>query len=764
MDTKERQILDQRRKKILMFMREESYKPLMFDELKQVLVVPDEDVEAFKSLLDELEAEGLVFKTKKKRYDIPDRMNLVTGRVQGNERGYAFIIPDKEDMKDIFVSASALNGAMHNDRVVARIKSKANSGRSSEGEIIKILERANSRVVGTFERNGYYGIVFPDDRRISQNILVAKDCFNNAKTGQKVVAQIDMWPENGKNAEGRVIEVIGDAGEPGTDILSIIKTYGLNESFPEDVIAEAEKISDSVTEDMIAGRRDFRNLKMVTIDGEDAKDLDDAVSIEKLENGVYRLGVHIADVSFYVREGSPLDREALKRGTSVYLVDRVIPMLPKKLSNGICSLNPNVDRMAFSVIMDIDSKGHITDHEICESVININERMTYTNVYKILVDKDESLMKRYHYLLDEFNMMRELAEILYKKRISRGAIDFDFDETKIILDEKGKPVDVIRYQLTIANKIIEEFMLACNETVAEHFYWANIPFVYRIHEDPDKEKIDAFCQMVKSLGYSVKGINQIHPGAFQKLLSDIKGKDEEKIVSTAMLRSFQKARYSNLHERHFGLAAEYYSHFTSPIRRYPDLIIHRIMKEYLKNGLSPERMEELNYKLEEIAAMCSERERAAEDAERECEELKKVEYMKEREGEEFEGIISNVTNFGMFVELENTIEGLVRFNSMEDDYYQFIPEQYMIKGERTGKVYKIGDKVRVVLARADIPSRQIDFLLIGASEDENGENGLDIEKISKKNSKAQRKYKKKKMKKINKIRVKASKKRKKSTL
>lgn len=713
--------MEERKERILAFMREDAYKPLLFDELVMVLDVPKTDIELFRSVLEELESEGKIFKTHRNRYGVPERMGLVVGRLQGNERGYGFVIPDDEDMKDTFISADSLNGAMHNDRVIARINKKVIGGRKAEGEIIRIIQRANKTVVGTFDSSRYFGFVVPDDRKISGDIFISRDEINGAKTGDKVVAEIVKWPEQRRNAEGRIIEVLGNKDEVGTDILSIIKAYNLSESFPEDVVRQAESISETVTEDMIKGRRDLRGLRMVTIDSEDAKDLDDAVSIEKLPGGKYRLGVHIADVSHYVTENSPLDKEALKRGTSVYLVDRVIPMLPKKLSNGICSLNPRVDRLAFTVMMDIDSSGRVLDHEIFESVINIDERMTYTNVYKILVEDDEELKKRYDYLLDDFKTMEELALILRKKRMARGAIDFDFEEAKIILDEKGKPVEVKRYEITIANKIIEEFMLVCNETVAEHFHWANASFVYRIHEDPDSEKIEAFAEFVSNLGYRLKGISKIHPRALQDLLEKVKGTKEEIIISTVMLRSLAKARYSHQNTGHFGLAAKFYCHFTSPIRRYPDLIIHRIMKEYLKGRMNEERENLFNEKLPEIARQCSERERAADEAERETEDLKKVEFMKEREGEIFDGIISNVTSFGMFVELDNTIEGLVRMSSMEDDYYIFNDKQYSLVGERTRKTYRIGDKIKVKLARADIASRQIDFVIAEEDNEEQEE-------------------------------------------
>jgi ribonuclease R len=704
--------------RILEFMREDAYKPLLFKELEAVLEVPKEDMTMFAQVMEELETEGKIFKTHRDRYGVPDRMNLVVGRLQGNERGYGFVIPDDENLKDVFVSADSLNGAMHNDRVVARVNKKKVTDKRAEGDIIKIIKRSNSTIVGTFDSSKHFGFVVPDNMRLSSDIFIPKDEFNGAKTGQKVVAEIVKWPEKRRNAEGRVTEIIGDKNEPGADIISIIRSYGLIEDFPEDVIKQAEAFGNTVTEEMIKGRRDLRKLRMVTIDGEDAKDLDDAVSVERLPNGNYRLGVHIADVTHYVTEGSPLDKEAFKRATSVYLVDRVIPMLPKTLSNGICSLNPQTDRLSFTVMMDIDSQGKVVNHEIFESVINIDERMTYTNVFKILVENDKELVKRYNSLIDDFKLMEELAMILKKKRAERGAIDFDFEEAKIILNEKGEPIEVKRYEITIANKIIEEFMLACNETVAEHFYWTNTPFVYRIHEDPDAEKIESFAEVARNLGYYLKGINKVHPKALQELLNRVKGTKEERIISTIMLRSLQKAKYSHQNVGHFGLAVKFYTHFTSPIRRYPDLIIHRIMKEYLKDGISEKREKLLSDRLPETARHCSERERIAEEAERDTEDLKKVEFMKKHEGEEFEGIVSSVTSFGMFIELANTIEGLVRMGDMEDDYYIFDEKQYSLIGERTKKTYRIGDTLKVKLAKADIAAKKLDFLLINKKNEE----------------------------------------------
>lgn len=718
---------EERKKKIIGFMNEAAYKPMKFSELAVMLDVPPEDRNELAEILDGLERDGVVFRTSKDRYGLPERMNLITGRIQGNERGYGFLIPDGERFEDVFIPADGMAGAMHNDRVVARIAARGGAGRRAEGEVIRILKRSVEKVVGTYERGRYFGFVVPDNRRIPGDVFIPADETNGAKPGDKVVAEIVRWPDTRRNAEGKIIEVIGEYGQAGIDILSVIKAYGLKESFPEAVVRQAEAIPERIDGEMMKGRRDLRRLRMVTIDGEDAKDLDDAVSVQKLPGGGYRLGVHIADVSYYVKEGTPLDAEALERGTSVYLVDRVIPMLPAKLSNGVCSLNRQEDRLAFTVMMDIDENGKVTAHDIFESVINVNERMTYTDVYRLLEPHDDepgggsSLVERYGYLLEDFRLMKELAMILYRKREARGAIDFDFPEAKIILDDKGKPVEVKKYEITIANRIIEEFMLVCNETVAERFYWAGMPFVYRVHEEPETEKINAFAEFSKNMGYPVKGIRKIHPKSLQDVLRRIRGSHEETVVSTAMLRSLAKARYSDENMGHFGLAAKFYCHFTSPIRRYPDLIIHRLMKEELKGRLTDEREAELLKKLPEIARICSERERAADEAERETEDIKKVEFMADKTGETFDAVVSGVTSFGMFVELDNTVEGLVGIGSMDDDYYIYDEKNYCLIGERTKKRYRIGDEVRVTLAGADVKARRLDFVITGPDDrDEQG--------------------------------------------
>lgn len=700
-----------RKEKILAFMREDAYKPLLLKELVTVLDVPKEDIDDFNSILSELEADGSIIKTKKGRYGIPERMGLVVGRFQGNERGFGFVISDDDTIADVFIPLEEVNGAMNNDRVIARFSRAIVEGKRAEGEIIRILKRANDTIVGTFESSKYFGFVVPDDRRLSQDIFIPKDEVNGASTGHKVAVKIIRWPEARRNPEGKVIEILGNKDDPGTDILSIIRQYNLNEEFPEDVLEQAEQIPVVVEESDIKTRRDLRHLNIVTIDGEDAKDLDDAVSIERLENGNYRLGVHIADVSHYVKENSPLDKEAFKRATSVYLVDRVIPMLPKKLSNGICSLNPQVERLTLSVMMDIDNAGRVVNYEIFDSVIKTKERMTYSDVTKILEDDDPELMERYMELVDDFRLMKELAVLLRNKRVERGSIDFDFPEAKIILDDKGKPIDIKKYEITISNRIIEEFMLVCNETVAEHMYWTNIPFIYRVHEDPDPEKIENFNLLIYNLGYHLKGIAKIHPKSLQQLLNKIKGKKEERIISTVMLRSLMKAKYAHENLGHFGLAAKYYCHFTSPIRRYPDLVIHRIIKESIHKGISSRREEFLKSFVQEAAKQSSEREIAAQEAERETEDLKKAEFMKDKVGEVFNGVISSVTSFGMFIELDNTIEGLIRVSNLEDDYYIYDEKHYSLIGENKKRIFKIGDEVRVKLVRSDTSTRQIDFIL-----------------------------------------------------
>ncbi len=666
---------------------------------------------------------------------------------------------------------------MNNDRVLVQITRDDVNGKKREGEVVEVLERANNKIIGIYEDSRNFGFVVPEDTRLNQDIFVSKKDKNGAKHGDVVIVEVTQWPEKRRSPEGIVKEVLGQKGEKGLDILTIIKKYGLPEEFPPKVLAYAEGISEEIEEKEIQRRKDIRNLRMVTIDcedakdlddavsierldngkyrlgvhiadvthyvreknpldkealkkrrkdirnlrmvtidGEDAKDLDDAVSIERLDNGKYRLGVHIADVTHYVREKNPLDKEALKRGTSVYLIDRVIPMLPKKLSNGICSLNPQVDRLALSCFMTIDNKGKVCDHEIAETVIKTSERMTYTDVTKILRDNDEELIKRYDYLIDDFKTMQELCLILREKRMKRGAIDFDFEESKIILNDNGKPIDIKPYEREIANRMIEEFMLVCNETIAEHMFWTNLPFVYRVHESPDEEKLEKFRDFIYNLGYTMKVSQDIHPRILQDVLEKVKGKKEETVVSTLLLRSMMKAKYTPECSAHFGLAATYYCHFTSPIRRYPDLQIHRIIKEYLNGKIDEKRATRLAPIVDIAAKQSSEMERLAEEAEREVDDLKKAEYMMDRIGEEFEGIISSVTSFGIFVELPNTIEGLVHITDLDDDYYVYDEQHLMLLGQRTRKIYRLGDSVKVKCAKVDIDNREIFFDILDSEQ------------------------------------------------
>lgn len=700
---------------LLDFMREKAYKPMTYQELEQHFGIEEaEDFKNFLKMLNRLEEEGAIIRTRANRYGVPERMNLIRGKLQAHPKGYGFLIPEDPRQPDVYIHANDMRGAMNGDTIMVRILSKGVDTQRLEGEVARIVSRGNQQIVGTFQPHDGFGFIIPDDKRINRDIFVAKENYNGAVDGQKVVAEIIKYPEGRAAAEGRVVEILGHKDDPGVDILSIIRKYQLPEAFPEEVEAEAEQVPDVISESDLEGRRDLRHLPIVTIDGADAKDLDDAVYLERLENGNYRLYVSIADVGYYVKEGSPMDKEAYRRGCSVYLVDRVIPMLPRRLSNGICSLNPQVDRLTITCEMEFDPQAKIVRHDIYPSVIKTAARMTYDEVRQIVVDENPEVMQKYEHLKDMFFLMKELALKLREFRMQRGAIDFDIHESKILVDEDGKPIDIVKRERTIAEQIIEEFMLAANETVAEHFYWLRVPFIYRIHEDPDSEKLMAFMEFVTNFGYIVKGTgNKVHPRALQTLLEEIKGKKEETILSTMLLRSMKQARYEAESLGHFGLAAEFYTHFTSPIRRYPDLVIHRVIREVLINGsLNEETIERLSEKLPDIARQSSDRERLAVDAERETDDLKKAEFMLDKIGEEFEGIVSGVTSFGMFVELDNTVEGLIRLSDMHDDYYHFHDRQMALIGERTSKVYRIGDEVKVRVARVNLDERTIEFELL----------------------------------------------------
>lgn len=699
---------------ILNFMKEEAYKPMEIPEIAKIFNINKNEYKSFKKAIKTMEKEGLLARDESDKLGLAQRMGVITGKIEIHDRGFGFLIPDIEGIKDLFIAKTNLMGAMNGDRVVAKIIKEGRNGKRTEGIIINIVERVNKNIVGIYEDNKSFGFVLPEDKRIQNDIFISKKDRNGAKKGQIVMVEIIRWPDGKrKNPEGKVVEILGRPGDKGIDIDIIIRKYNLPEDFPPSVLNSALDIEDFITEDEIKGRLDLRNVKMVTIDGEDAKDLDDAVSIERLENGNFKLGVHIADVTHYVKERSVIDKEAFKRATSVYLIDRVIPMLPKKLSNGICSLNPKVDRLTLSCIMEVNRQGKVVNHTIAQSVIKTNERMTYTDVTKILRDNDVELIERYKDLVDDFKAMEELCKILRKKRLDRGAIDFDFEECKIILDEKGKPIDIKPYERAIANRMIEEFMLLANETVAEHMEKLKVPFVYRIHENPDAEKLEKFKAFIYNLGYNdITWGEEVNPKALQRVLDKFKGENEETIISTLLLRSMMQARYLPECAGHFGLAADYYCHFTSPIRRYPDLQIHRIIKEYLNKELTENRSKKLVSIVDSAAKQSSEMERVAQEAEREVDDLKKAEYMKDRIGEIFEGMISSVTGFGAFVELPNTIEGLVHITSFRDDYYIYDEDRLILIGERNKKIYRLGDKLKVLCSKVDILSREIYFEIV----------------------------------------------------
>lgn len=707
------------KEKILAFMRNKAYKPLTADDLAEQMELKGSELAEFWPLLQELESTAAVIKTRFGKYGVPERMNLVVGRLSATNKGYGFVIPEgpeDSDQPDVFIPPDAMMNAMHKDRVVARIHRQPQHGRSREGEIIRIVERANTKLVGTFECSRHFGFVIPDDTRVGHDIFIPKDEFNGAKIGAKVVAEITKWPEKRRSAEGKIVEVLGQKGDPGIEILSIIKKHNLPTEFPVEVDRAAARTPDKISDEERAGRRDLRQLPMVTIDSEDAKDLDDAVYVERLKNGRYLLGVHIADVSYYVRENTPLDVEARQRGTSVYLVDRVLPMLPPRLSNGICSLNAGEDRLAMSIHMEIDYRGKVIQYEIFPSVINVEKRLSYNIVRRILVEHDEPLRTEYQDLLGQLENMERLCHILRDRRMRRGAVDFDFPELKIKLDEQGRPIEIVKRIRTLAESIVEEFMLVANETVAEHMHHLEMPFVFRVHEQPEPEKMAKLNNLLHNFGQSLPKAEEVPPGALQKVLSRIAGRPEERIISTVMLRSLKQARYESENLGHFGLAARYYTHFTSPIRRYPDLIVHRILRETFNMGdVSAKRRQKLAAMLPEIALNSSERERAAAEAERETVALKLVEYMAQFIGEEFDGVINGVTSYGFFVELENGVEGLVHVSSMDDDYYQYVEEQYSLIGERTHNVFRLGEPVKVILTKTNPEERTIDFVLASSS-------------------------------------------------
>lgn len=760
----EKEILEQRKQILTEIMEDKSYVPMKAKELAILLNVPKSQRDELTQVLDAMVAEGMIGISKKGKYGKPETFS-VNGIFSGHPKGFGFVTVDGME-RDVFIPEDKTGAAMHGDRVQIVVESGSleaggsgsrsgmgSGGRRAEGAVLRVLEHANKEIVGYYQKNKNFGFVIPDNQKLAKDVFIPQGCDMGAVTGHKVVAKIKDFGGEKHKPEGCVVEILGHVNDPGTDILSIVRAYGLPEAFPQEVMDQIEGIPDEVDagrmadpgqtdrgetwdgpyglSDLqgheewsgeLAGRLDLRGLRTVTIDGEDAKDLDDAVTICKGAQGNFILGVHIADVTHYVREGSPLDKEALKRSTSVYLVDRVIPMLPHKLSNGICSLNAGTDRLALSCIMEVDPQGTVLDHRIAGTVIHVDRRMTYTAVNAIVTDRDEAVMEEYEGFVPMFDCMKELADILREERRKRGAIDFDFPESKIVLNAQGRPLDIKPYERNAATKIIEDFMLLANETVAEDYYWQSVPFLYRSHDNPDPEKMKQLGTFINNFGYFIKmSHGEIHPKELQKLLGKIEGTPEEALLARLTLRSMKQAKYTTLCSGHFGLATRYYTHFTSPIRRYPDLQIHRIIKESLKGGLDDRRTGHYERILPEVAVQTSALERRADEAERETEKLKKCEYMSQFIGQEFDGVISGVTNWGLYVELPNTVEGLVRISDLSDDYYIFDEQHYELMGEMTKRTYKLGQPVRVTVSGTDRLLRTVDFVLARDSGQRKGE-------------------------------------------
>lgn len=690
------------------------YVPMKIKEMAIFLQVPKERRQELQEVLDALLQEGKIEVSQKGKYQ-KSRGVFLTGVFTAHPKGFGFVSVDGME-EDVFIPEDQVHGAMHQDTVQITVK-PGQSGKRREGAVNRIVKRGTDRIVGLYQESRNFGFVIPDNERYTRDIFVPKEDSGGAVNGHKVVVELVSYGTDRKSPEGKVVEILGHISDPGTDILSIVKGYDLPVEFPEKVMRQAERVPDRISEADMQGRTDLRDVQMVTIDGEDAKDLDDAVSLE-MNGGQYILGVHIADVANYVQEGSALDREAFERGTSVYLVDRVIPMLPRRLSNGICSLNEGQDRLALSCIMTIDQKGKVLDHVIAETVIRVDRRMTYTSVKKILEEQDAEESARYEELVPMFQRMQELAGLLRARRRARGSIDFDFPETKVILDEKGEPVEIRPYDRNTATKIIEDFMLIANETVAEDYFWQELPFVYRTHENPDPDRMKKLSTFINNFGYSIRfREDEVHPKELQKLLERLEGTPEETLISRLTLRSMKQAKYTTECTGHFGLAARYYCHFTSPIRRYPDLQIHRIIKDSLRGRMNQEKIEHYRKILDEVAKQSSERERRADEAERETIRLKKAEYMSRHLWEEYDGVISGVTGWGLYVELPNTVEGLVHVSSLQGDYFEYNENAYEIVGQRTGKTYRLGQTVRVQVVKADRTTRTVDFELAEQQEE-----------------------------------------------
>ena len=700
--------LEERKKMIYGLLCDELYVPMRTKEIAMLLDIPKSKRQDLQEVLDALVEEGKAQVSKKGKYQKAEKV-VKEGAFISHAKGFGFVCVEDEG-EDYYIPEEYVGNAFHGDQVRIELLPPS-KGKRREAKIIEVLCHDISTVVGTYEKSKNYGFVISDNARITQDIFIPQGKDLHAVDGHKVVCQITSYGKKNRNPEGVITEILGHRNDPGVDIMSIVRGFDLPTEFPEKVLNQATRVANEVSEADRAGRLDLRGVTMVTIDGEDAKDLDDAISISKENDDHYTLGVHIADVSHYVTENSPLDKEALKRGTSVYLVDRVIPMLPHKLSNGICSLNAGTDRLALSCLMEIDGKGNVIGHRIAETLIQVDRRMTYTAVNAIVTDRDPDVMEEYRDFVPMFDLMKELADILRERRKKRGSIDFDFPESKIILDEKGRPVDIKPYERNAATKIIEDFMLMANETIAEDYFWQELPFLYRTHDYPDPEKMKRLGTFINNFGYTIRTQNgEVHPKELQKLLDKIEGTPEEALISRLTLRSMKQAKYTTVCTGHFGLAANYYTHFTSPIRRYPDLQIHRIIKENLRRGLSDRRFAHYDSILPEVAVQCSSMERRADEAERETDKLKKCEYMSKRIGKEYDSVISGVTNWGLYVELPNTVEGLIRVNDLTGDYFVFDEEHMELVGEMTRKSYKLGQKIRVQVADTDKLTRTIDFI------------------------------------------------------
>ena len=703
-------LMEEQEQKVLNLIKDKDYAPMKAKEIAMIMHVPKSEYNELLRILGKLEMELKIQKNRKNQYR-PVEEIYYDGIYRKNQKGFGFVkIEDQED--EIYIAKEHSKNALNGDRVLIEIIEEKNKLKKAEGKVVKILKHEKDTIVGRFENNKNFGFVVPDDKNFGTDIFISKKNFGKARNNHKVLVKIIKYPEKGKKAEGKILEVLGNVNEAGVDMLSLIKEHHLPSTFPEPVVEEAKKCGNKINEKDIIGRRDLRGDTIFTIDGEDAKDLDDAVKVTKLENGNYKLDVHIADVSYYVKPNSLLDQEALLRGTSIYMLGRVIPMLPRELSNGICSLNAGEDRFTLSCSMEINKKGELISSDVYKAVINVTERMTYTNVQKILDNTDEEVLKRYQPYISDFKLMEELAKVLKNKRLEQGYLNLDIPESKIELDIDGRVTNIKKYETTFANEIIEQFMLTANETIAERFFWLDAPFIYRVHEKPDYEKIQELNKFLFNFGLRIKANkDNIYPKEFAKILEEVKGKDEEKIVSNLVLRTLKVARYEANNQGHFGIASKYYCHFTSPIRRYPDLFIHRIISKYIEENYDVEEsfVDEYKKQAEKNAKQSSERENIATKVERESEDIKKAEYMENRIGEEYEGIISSVTSFGIFVELENTVEGLIRFDDLGDEYFIYDEERKMLIGEQTKTTYKIGDKIQIRVKDASKLLRTVDF-------------------------------------------------------